>query len=77
MDLHPCAVEFVLEGRLAKVGKDRVGAVGRLRQHRLQRPKQLQRKVGEPGGAGAQCPGGHGGEIAAQHDGTPHRCGVQ
>ena len=68
MNLHARAVELVLQRRFAEARHRVFDAFRRLGQHRLQRPEQLQREVGEPDGTGVQGLGGHGSEIAAQHD---------
>ena len=74
MDLHPRAVQLGLENRRAAEAFERLGDAGRgLRQHRADRPADLQRELGERRGAAGQRGGGDGGQVAAQHRRAPDR----
>ncbi len=69
MHLNPNAIELVLERRRTELRKRLLHIRGRLRQHRLDGAKELDREA-------LQITLGDGAEVAGQHHRTPHvACG--
>ncbi len=73
VELDAGTIQLPLQRGRADPGECIGDAVSRLRQHRLERPEELQAKGGEPTFAAGQGGLSHRPQVAAQHQGPAHR----